>query len=205
MRTKTPLTTARIVAVAIEYVDKHGMDALTLRALGDELGVHSTAMYRHLRSKDELLDAMYDHVVSVVASEAVDEGASPRARIEQVATSFRRVLREHPVLVRTITDAQGSASSLSVERRVVRSLREMGCAEERIAVHYQLIETFVFGSAAFDFAGAPNHLEMRRERHMYSGEVPMIDAAQSAELIDQLNEDAFTLGLRLILDSAERP
>jgi hypothetical protein len=39
---------------------------------------------------------------------------------------------------------------------------------------------------------------------MYSGEVPMIDAAQSAELIDQLNEDAFTLGLRLILDSAER-
>ena len=204
MRTKTPLTTARIVAVAIEYVDKHGMDALTLRALGDELGVHSTAMYRHLRSKDELLDAMYDHVVSVVASEAVDESASPRARIEQVATSFRRVLREHPVLVRTITDAHGSASSLSVERRVVRSLREMGCPEERIAVHYQLIETFVFGSAAFDFAGAPNHLEMRRERHMYSGEVPMIDAAQSAELIDQLNEDAFALGLRLILDSAEQ-
>jgi AcrR family transcriptional regulator len=202
MRTKNPLTIPRIVSVAIAYVDANGMDALTLRALGDELGVHHTAMYRHFRNKDDLIDAMYDHVVAEAASQSSLAGKAPRAQIEEISRSFRRVLHTHPVLVQTIIHARGSSSSIAVERLVIEALRAMGCAEDRIAVHYQLIETFVFGSAAFDFAGAPTHLEMRRERHLSSGELPMIQVAKSNAHIDKLNEESFELGLGLILDSA---
>lgn len=191
------------MAVAIEFADVHGTEALTLRALGDALGVHHTALYRHFRNKNELIDAMFDHIVVEATKISASTNLTGRAKVESIALAFRQVLHEHPVMMMTIVMARGSSTSVAVEREVIQALRELGCAEDRIAVHYQLIESFVFGTVAFDFAGAPNHISMRRERHLSSGEIPMIQVAKSDEQIDQLNEFAFKLGLKLILDSAQ--
>jgi AcrR family transcriptional regulator len=204
MRTRNSLTKARIVATAIEHVDKHRMDSLTLRALGDELKVHHTAMYRHFRNKDDLVNAMFDYVVFSAGQMVASETVAARSRVKQIAAAFRAVLHQHPVLVGSIVHARGSNSSLDVERVVVDAIREMGCPEDKIAVHYQMIETYVFGSVAFDFAGAPDHLESRRVRHHSSGSMPMVNAAKSSETIDDLNERAFAMGLDIMLDAIER-
>ena len=54
------LSVPAIVAAAIELLDREGPDALTMRRLGAELGVEAMSLYRHVPSRDALLDALAD-------------------------------------------------------------------------------------------------------------------------------------------------
>jgi AcrR family transcriptional regulator len=52
------------VEAALELVDAEGVDALTMRRLGQELGVEGMALYTHVRSKADLLSAVADRMLS---------------------------------------------------------------------------------------------------------------------------------------------
>ena len=198
------LSKAAIVRVAIEYLDSHSVEELTLRALGEELGAHHTALFRHFRNKNELVVAMFGFVVDEVTEQCGDlTPLDPRTRIENLATAFRGVLHRHPALVHTIVSGPPAAATLPVMTVVVDALKEMGVPENKQAAYYQLLETHVFGSSTYDFAGAPHQLSSRRERHHSSGLAPLVAASGSVADIDELNERVFDLGLRLILDSAQ--
>ena len=56
--TKKGLTRAGIVGTALELLDEVGIDAVTVRALAGRLGVRASALYWHVRDKQELLDEM---------------------------------------------------------------------------------------------------------------------------------------------------
>ena len=51
---RTPLNRDRVLQVAIELADRDGLEALSMRKLGQELGVDAMALYRHVRNKDDL-------------------------------------------------------------------------------------------------------------------------------------------------------
>src|SRR3954454_5565961 len=59
-RPRGSLSAEVIVAAAFRVADAHGMEGLTFQALGAELQAHPTAIYRHFRSKDDLLLALID-------------------------------------------------------------------------------------------------------------------------------------------------
>lgn len=204
MRTAGPLTAAKITAIAIEFVDRHGLDALTLRSLGDELGVKHTAMYRHFANKNELLAAMFDWVITETIERSDVDAASPRARVESLAFAFRSVMRAHPTLVPTMISSAGSSSALQLQDQIVDALRAMGVPDDQLPTMYQALETHVFGSVAFDFAAAPRHLSMRQARFAQSHVPAMQSAAQSDAAIEGVNESAFALTLALLLDTAEQ-
>ena len=46
--------------------DEGGIESLTMRRLGEELGVGPMALYRHVANKDDLIDAMVDVVFSEI-------------------------------------------------------------------------------------------------------------------------------------------
>jgi len=52
----------RILVRAIELFAIHGFDAMTMRRLGDAVGLDNSSLYRHFRSKAALSDAVLDHV-----------------------------------------------------------------------------------------------------------------------------------------------
>lgn len=60
MTARAPLTRARVAAAALDYVDAHGLAALSMRKLGGELGVEAMSLYNHVTNKDDLLDAVGD-------------------------------------------------------------------------------------------------------------------------------------------------
>ncbi|WP_260646025.1 helix-turn-helix domain-containing protein, partial [Staphylococcus aureus] len=64
------------MAAAFRVTDQIGLQALTLKALGQHLGVDSTAVYRHFRSKDVLLIAMMDRLLAerLLPSESFTDG-----------------------------------------------------------------------------------------------------------------------------------
>lgn len=59
-----PLTPERIVETAIAMADRDGLDGLSMRRLGAELGVDPMSAYHHVRDKDRLLALMLDAVVA---------------------------------------------------------------------------------------------------------------------------------------------
>ena len=77
---REPLTRARIVDAALRIIDRDGLDALSMRRLGDELGAGTTSVYWHVANKDQLLDLVLDHVLGEVSAEVVDVGAEEDGR-----------------------------------------------------------------------------------------------------------------------------
>lgn len=55
---KEKLSKSKVVATAIRIADEHGLAAVSLRGIGNRLGVHVTSLYNHVPTKDAILDGM---------------------------------------------------------------------------------------------------------------------------------------------------
>jgi AcrR family transcriptional regulator len=190
-----------IVRAAVAHVDQFGLESLTMRALGEDLGAHFTALYRHFRNKDELLSAMFELVISEIASEVDSTNTDPLARIRSVALAFRNSLHKHPALVGTIVSTQGTEGTFAIQRQIASDMIELGVPKEQVAAKYQALESYVFGASMFDYLGAPDHLEHRLERYKQVRDGIFDAAASDKSDVDAHNEKAFALGLEAILAS----
>lgn len=95
-----PLTREQIATTAIRLADADGVHGVTMRRVAAELGCGTMSLYRHVRSKDELLDVMIDAVVGAEAP--VPAGATPsgdwRADVARMARGMRNAFLRHPWL-----------------------------------------------------------------------------------------------------------
>ncbi|MCK9795668.1 TetR/AcrR family transcriptional regulator C-terminal domain-containing protein [Isoptericola sp. 4D.3] len=88
------LTREHVVASAIELADAEGLDAVSMRRLGQVLGVDPMAIYRHVDGKEALLDAMTDTVVAQIQSVTDAGGWQASARATMLAA--RAAMLRHP-------------------------------------------------------------------------------------------------------------
>jgi AcrR family transcriptional regulator len=91
---REPLTRERIVRAALALVDRDGLDALSMRHLGDELGAGTTSVYWHVPNKDALLDLLLDEILGEVVEE-LPEGEDWLETLRSAAAGLRRVLLRH--------------------------------------------------------------------------------------------------------------
>ena len=97
-RRMPPLSSDRIVATARDLADREGLDAVTLRRLATELGVHVTSLYNHVPT----LDAIIDGIIELLISDA-DLPGSPRnweEWVRRVRRGYRRDRRGTPRSIR---------------------------------------------------------------------------------------------------------
>ncbi|GAA2006523.1 TetR/AcrR family transcriptional regulator C-terminal domain-containing protein [Nakamurella flavida] len=93
-----PLTRDRVLATALAMIDQDGVDALSMRRLGQALHRDPMRLYRHAESKAALLDAVTELVLSeFVIPEVVDGDWAGSLR--RAAESYRRVALTHPRMV----------------------------------------------------------------------------------------------------------
>jgi AcrR family transcriptional regulator len=197
------LTQTDYVSAAFVVADDRGLQALTLKALGQHLGVDPTAVYRHFRSKDVLLLAMLDRLlVDVIEPPAAH--ATPRDEIEHIVSALRTVLLQHPPLAVALAAFNEPADdSAHLTDRVVDALSRMGLRGDQLVVHYQLIEHFVLGSCLFDGDGAPDNWAARRRRYERIGSREFRTAARSDGSVRTVADEVFDTGVRLLLDACE--
>ncbi|MFK4227585.1 TetR/AcrR family transcriptional regulator, partial [Streptomyces sp. NPDC019890] len=113
------LSRERVLATALELVDREGLSALSMRRVGAELGVEAMALYRYAPSKDALLDGLVEALfieleeylaapATVVvgggdaAATAVGpfaEGPEWRAELHRIAQATYQVALAHPQVV----------------------------------------------------------------------------------------------------------
>ena len=91
---QSPLTRARIVERAVTILDRHGVDGLTMRLLAKGLNVTATALYWHVRTKDDVLDLALDHIFGDVPLPAPT--ADWRNDVRRLIRSWRSAMLRHP-------------------------------------------------------------------------------------------------------------
>jgi AcrR family transcriptional regulator len=89
------LSRASIVREAIAMLDAEGIEALSMRKLGTRLSAGATSLYRHVATKEELLELALDEVIAEVTVPDSD-ATTWRAAAVDAAGSFRTMVQRHP-------------------------------------------------------------------------------------------------------------
>lgn len=143
---RTPLTRERVLTAAVEFADAQGLGALTMRKLGEVLGVEAMSLYNHVTNKDRLLDGMVDVVFAEIRfpTEGVDWRTAMRAR----AVSVRAVLARHPWAI-TMMEARSSPGPATLHQHdaVLGCLRAAGFSLPMAGHAFALLDSFIYGFA----------------------------------------------------------
>ena len=99
-RAREPLTKERILRAAVALADEGGVESLSMRRLALQLGVVPMALYKHVASKDEMLDGMVDVVVGEIDPPLA--GADWKTSMRERILSARLALLRHPWASRVI-------------------------------------------------------------------------------------------------------
>ena len=146
-RTRRPLTKKRVLEKAIALADKDGIDALSMRKLGQALGVEAMSLYNHVANKGELVAAMVDSVVEQF--ELPDDEPSWDVAIRRCAVRAHDLLTEHPwacglaLVPSDIVTISGPR--IRYMEWLLRRLREAGFSPELAYSAYHTLDSHIFG------------------------------------------------------------
>ncbi|MFC9354014.1 TetR/AcrR family transcriptional regulator C-terminal domain-containing protein [Arthrobacter sp. NPDC057013] len=93
---KPRLSRETVLSAALELVDEEGLEALTMRRLGQRLGRDPMGLYRYAENRAALLDGLTELVLDQLA---VPEGMDWQATLRGVAHDLRRLALRHPHVV----------------------------------------------------------------------------------------------------------
>ena len=123
------LSKARIVEAAIELLDAGGEAALTFRTLTTHLATGSGAIYWHVASKDELLAAATNDVITQAISK-VERRAEPHATIRAVALGIFDALNAHPWMGTQLSQTPWQSAVIQLFERIGEQLQALGVPEK---------------------------------------------------------------------------
>lgn len=203
-----------MAAAALELVDQHGIEALSIRRVAQAVGVAGPSLYWHFRDKNELIDLVTDAALGQVS---LDHDGTPRAWIEQLAHSYRDVLRTHPGLATLIAQRLPTGpNALAIYDRSIANFLAAGLdASDAIRLH-GTIAYLVLSSVQREGPNprADNHMlpapDVQRLQHAIADDParnPTLAAlaAQRPDPLDITADELLDYGLDLILDGANLP
>lgn len=179
------------VDVGISFADRHGIPALTLRHIGMQLGVSTTAVYRYFPDKGALLGAMRDALLADVANRLtpVDD---PAANLIGMATAMRHVARKHPCFGQVLLESPMTGPAIdTIPRLAFGYLEALGLPSRVVGRAYRQLESTALGVTIFDLSGAPAHLEQRLDRMQRLGHRAYPRNSTDITTIEAENEAAF--------------
>ena len=133
--TRTPLDRRRVLAAAIEFIDEHGLEALTMRRMGAHLGVEGMALYRHVTGREDLLDGVVETVIDALYGDPEVYLAPQHGwedYLQRLAHGVRRIAIAHPAVFPLIATRPPAAPWV---RPPLRSLRWMESFLDALTTH----------------------------------------------------------------------
>lgn len=198
---RQPLSRRRILEAAVRLVDREGLAALSMRKLGQELGVEAMSLYRYVPNKAALLDGIAETVVGEAEIPPADAGDwAERARAMNRA--YRRLAHAHPNVFPLI--ALRPLNTPAALRPIEAAL-ELFCGagfDEQTALHaFRTLASYASGYAleeiralSADDADEDARLDIRR---LPAEEFPRLVAL--APYRYRWDEEEYEFGLEVIL------
>jgi AcrR family transcriptional regulator len=144
---RNTLNPDRILDAAVALLDRDGAEAFTMRALAEELGVATMAVYSHFRGKEEISDAVAQRLLDTVELPC-GSGIDPRRELREVCLGMHRLFTEHPSALQLLTSRpMRGDDAISLIDRILALLRAAGLSrDEAVRAHVTLMQ-YTVGSA----------------------------------------------------------
>ena len=202
---RLPLNRQRVLQAALRLVDQEGLESLSMRRLGQELGVGATALYNHVADKAAMLDGLVETVLGEVLLPPGDDAADWMAAIRSICRSLRQVAHHHPKLVPLIASRPfNSPGALRPVEVMFQVLCRAGFEEKLVVEAQRALSGFVLGYVQMELGGAIfRPPEMRTDNHpidirrLPEAEFPRIRGF-APHLVHYYSDDAFERGLDVI-------
>ena len=206
---RVPLSRERVLRTAVDLADSAGIEAVTMRRLGQELGVEAMSIYNHVANKDDILNGIFEMVVSEI--HLAGRHLHWKPAIQASARSAYRVFRDHPWAHSVmVSSAVVSDARKRWMEAVLRSLREAGFSESLTCYAYHALDSHITGFTLWQ-ASFPASDELRVLATNVLSDLPEDEFPYVAEHIrHHLAEPVpgakseFEFGLDLLLDGLER-
>ncbi|MEP7194353.1 MAG: TetR/AcrR family transcriptional regulator [Actinomycetota bacterium] len=208
---REPLTRERVLEAAVKLADQRGIESLSMRKLGQELGVEAMALYYHFASKDEVLDGAVDLVFSEV--DLPGTGAGWKTAMRRRALSVRDVLSRHRWAIGLMESRTNPGpANLRHHDAVIGSLRAAGFDMEMAAHAYSLLDSYIYGFALtkmnlpFDSSQEVAQVARSMLQPFPLDEYPNLTQMLTEHVMKPGYDhgDEFEYGLDVILDGFER-
>ncbi|MFT4514759.1 MAG: AcrR family transcriptional regulator [Planctomycetota bacterium] len=206
---RIPLSRERVLRAVIALADKNGIDALSMRKLGQALGVKAMSLYNHIDNKEDALDGISDLVVGKIYLPAI--GSDWKAEMQRRATSAHEVLLRHPwASLLIVSRANVGPAMLRYTNATVGCLREAGFSLEMADRAWNAIDSHIYGFTLqkLNFPFKPEEYASAASEFL-----PMLPVAKypymralAQQVIDGDHHGVhdFEFGLELILDGLEK-
>jgi AcrR family transcriptional regulator len=210
---RTQLSRERVLTTAVAFADRHGLEALSMRKLGDELGASAMSLYYYVPNKVSLLDGMVDIVFGEIDPPSPD--TDWKTAMRERALSTRAALRRHPWAIGEMEGrtTHGTAN-LRLHDAVLGCLRGAGFSIEMTVHAYSVQDAYIYGFAlqerdmsletADDFAASAQRQMQEYQAVLadYPHLVEVVGGHVAAAGYDYDTE--FLFGLDLILDGLDK-
>jgi AcrR family transcriptional regulator len=199
-----------MVAAALELIDTVGADGFHMRLLAERLNTSTATLYRHVRSKEELVVYVVDRLLADV--QASEDEREPPARdwqsaARQTAVRFHRALSQHPnVVPLLIAQIPVGPSAMAVREQSIAAFARFGFSPRLAARAYTTIAQFVIGFAVLE-PGSPTAADAAALGDHYRNLDPELyphTIAAAEALTSVPPEHEFLEGLQIILNGIDR-
>jgi AcrR family transcriptional regulator len=165
------LTRERILAVALQMVDEHGIDALSMRRVASELDVDPMAIYHHLPGKRAVLAGIIELAFGELQV-LHHEGMIWQDRVRAFARAYHDLVRAHPQLALYLVSnlEVGADAVLAASELLYAALADAGLSAQRIVAAADLLVDYLNGLALVEMnhlkqTGAPQGLSKLLDRY----------------------------------------
>ena len=208
---RLPLSRDRVLRTAIDLADQDGIESLSMRRLGHELGVEAMSLYNHVANKEDLLDGIADILIGEIEVPADEKDWQTAMR--RRAISAHEMLSRHPWAGSVIDSrTQPSPTRSRYPESVLGILRRGGFSIE-MAVHaFFALDSYIYG-----FAVQEQNLPSGTAEELAGVAETTLAALPSAEypylreiIVDYVLKSGFDytrefeFGLDLLLDALEK-
>jgi AcrR family transcriptional regulator len=146
----------QILAAALEIADERGLAAVSMRSVGERVGMSAMALYPHVASKEALLDGLVDLLLAeqVPIVERVPADADWWTRLEAMAQGVRDLAVRHPsAFPLLLARPSVTTDALRATDAVYQVLLDAGVPAPEVNRVERLVSTFALGYAASEVNG----------------------------------------------------
>ena len=143
---RSQLSRELVLRTAVAYADRHGLGALSMRKLADELGAGAMSLYHYVPNKTDLIDGMVDLVFAEIEPPSLD--VDWRTAMRRRAVSTREALRRHRWAVGHMEGrSTHGPANLRLHDAVLGCLRAAGFSLEMTVHAYSVQDAYIYGFA----------------------------------------------------------
>jgi AcrR family transcriptional regulator len=208
---RLPLSRDRILQAALALADEGGIDALTMRKLGQALGFEAMSLYNHVANKDDVLDGILDLVLD--ESEPPSPAGDWHTAIRDSAISVHQGLTRHPwACPLLMSPGRVRPARLQYMDSLLGRLREAGFSAETTYHAYHVLDAHIFGFSLWQASHSYNAAQVAElatdwfERMIPADVYPYLHEHGEQHFAAGPHHDvsAFEFGLGFILDGLEK-